>query len=85
MSDLNYKVGIIEAQNNQMKEDLDSIKTDMKDELQKVDQRLASIETQLSQWKSSVAGAITILMVVGNIVLYFGGELINLIKVKLGL
>ena len=81
MSDLNYKVGVIEAQDNQMKEDLES----MKEELTKVDLRLASIESQLSQWKSSVGGAIAILVVVGNIVLYFGESLVNLIKVKLGL
>lgn len=85
MSDLNYKVGVIEAQNNQMKEDLESMKEEMKQDLTKVDIRLASIESQFSQWKSSVGGAIAILVVVGNIVLYFGEGLVNLIKVKLGL
>lgn len=85
MSDLNYKVGVIEAQDNQMKEDLESMKEEVKQDLTKVDIRLASIESQLSQWKSSVGGAIAILVVVGNIVLYFGEGLVNLIKVKLGL
>ena len=81
MTDINYEVGLIKAQNESMKDDIDDVKT----KLALMDTRLASIENSISTWKSSIGGAVFILVTLGNIALYFGEYVVNFIKVKLGL
>ena len=81
MTDLNYEVGVIKAQNESTREDIN----EMKESLSDLNNRLASIESQLLTWKSSIAGAVVILVTIGNIALYFGETFVNFVKVKLGL
>lgn len=73
MDDINYKLGQLEAQVEQLNDTVISMKADVSD-----------IKAQLLTWKSTATGAIAVLSTIGAIILYFVDGIIQYIKVKFG-
>ncbi len=73
MDDINYEIGMLKAQVSQLNDTVNSMESDVKE-----------IKSQLLTWKSTAAGAITVLSAVGAVVLFFADALVQYIKVKLG-
>lgn len=84
MTNMDYEVGLIKAQNEALKEDVDRLNQTIS-EMQK---DLKDIKTEITTWKAQATGAaaviIPILTAVGAIVLWLGDNLLQIIKVKIG-
>lgn len=82
--DANYKIGIMETQVTETRNDV----VELKQYISEMQKDIKEIKTQLITWKSTAAGAITILIpvlsLVGAVVIWLGNGFIDLIRTKLG-
>ncbi len=81
MDDMNYKIGVMEAQVCETRDDVQELKKSLVD----MQRDLKEIKTQLNTWRSSAAGAIAVLSSIGVVILWLGDSLVSVIKIKLGL
>lgn len=73
MEDTNYEIGMLKAKVDRLTETVKSVEEDV-----------SVIKDTVLTWKSTAAGVLTVLSVIGAFILYFADALIQYVKLKLG-
>lgn len=84
MDDTNYKLGQMEAQVTETRDDV----VELKKSIAEMQKDIKEIKNTMITWKSTAVGAVTVIVPVlsgiGAIILWLGDGLIDLIKARLG-
>jgi uncharacterized protein YlxW (UPF0749 family) len=78
--DMNYEMGRREAQNDALVNQLEKLTEKVSALAKDVEEMKATVNT----WKSSAAGAVAVLSVIGVALVWLGDGLVQMLRVKLG-
>lgn len=80
MSEIDYKMGMIESK----VEDLSKDMTEVKEDIKGIKDDLQSINAKMDGWHNRAVGAVGILSLIGSIGLWLSDSIITVIRTKLG-